>query len=96
MNEQPTPGPGGKSTLAVLGISALAVICCGGPALVAAGALTAAGAFFGNPWVIAIGAALVVGLVVATTRRSRENKANCCAPGAGDAKDRGRDSTNPS
>lgn len=79
VNAQPGQS-GGKSALAIIGVSAIAVICCAGPALLAAGALTTVGAFLVNPWVIAVGIALLVGLVAVTIRRSRAIKANCCAP----------------
>lgn len=52
------------------GVVLVAVICCAGPALLAAGALGAFGAWLASPWVI--GAAIVLlALVVAATVRRR-------------------------
>lgn len=61
----------------------LMVLCCAGPALVAAGALGAFGAWLGNSWVIG-GAILTVLLLVSAVwqrrQRGRRNMAGPCCP----------------
>ncbi|MEY9864218.1 hypothetical protein ABH935_009873 [Catenulispora sp. GAS73] len=56
--------------MSAIGIGAvlLAVICCAGPALLAAGALSAIGAWSAVPWVIVVLAALTFGAVVPQIR----------------------------
>jgi hypothetical protein len=71
-----------KKTDAGLGVGAVLamVLCCAGPALVAAGAVGAVGAFLSNPVVLALAFALLVGAVIAGTTRSRGREDACCAP----------------
>lgn len=52
-----------RGVLATFGVGVLLVLCCAAPALIAAGALGALGAWLRNPWMI--GAALAAVLVVA-------------------------------
>jgi mercuric ion transport protein len=47
------------------------VLCCVGPALVAAGALGAVGGLLGNPVVVVAGAAVAAAVVAAVRRRQR-------------------------
>jgi mercuric ion transport protein len=74
--------PTGRSE-AALGIGAVVamVLCCAGPALLAAGALGAVGAWFGNPLVIAAGAGVVLAVVLGGRRR-RSAGGGCCPPGS--------------
>ena len=76
--DEPTAGTTlDRTTRLAVGGVALAVICCAGPALIAGGALAAVGGFFSNGSVIALGVLLViVGLLVARSRRGRS-----CPPG---------------
>ncbi|MGQ0826699.1 MAG: hypothetical protein ACT4OX_17020 [Actinomycetota bacterium] len=67
------------SALAGVGIALAMVLCCAGPVLVAGGALTAVGGFFGNPLVIAVGLAVVV-VAVAVVVRGRAAGAKCGEP----------------
>jgi len=66
--------PGKKSSAGIftmLGVG-LAVLCCAGPALVAAGALSVIGGAVRSPWLIAAGAVLLVsaaGYVLVRHRR---------------------------
>jgi membrane protein implicated in regulation of membrane protease activity len=58
--------------------AALAVIvCCAGPALLAAGVLGALGGFLGNPWVIAVAAAMLAAAVTIVVWRRRAGRADC-------------------
>ncbi len=68
-----------------LGIVALVAgtLCCGGPALVAGGALTAAGEGFDSPLLLTLGLALVA-LVVAMTFWHRARGRDACPPSAAD------------
>ncbi|NUP46362.1 MAG: hypothetical protein HOW97_03465 [Catenulispora sp.] len=68
------PGPGGL--LAGIGAAVAVIVCCAGPALLAAGVLGAVGAFLANPWVI-VAAAVVVGTAVVTTVRRRSRRRAC-------------------
>lgn len=64
-----------------VGVVALMALCCGGPALIAAGALGAVGGFVANPFVIL--AAIVVAFVAVTgvlRRARRAGGADCCPP----------------
>ncbi|WP_406690319.1 hypothetical protein REH65_31105 [Saccharopolyspora sp. ID03-671] len=70
-----------RSAGAVLGLMTLAVLCCAGPALIAAGALGALGAWLANPWVLAAAVLLLVGLGAWALRRNRgTTRADCCPP----------------
>jgi mercuric ion transport protein len=58
------------------------VLCCIGPALVAAGALGAVGGLLGNPGVVVAGAAVAAAAVVAAVRRRQRGDPSCRpAPG---------------
>ncbi|WP_219418053.1 hypothetical protein [Pseudonocardia nigra] len=65
----------------------LMVLCCAGPALLAAGALGALGAVLANPVVIAIGVLLAAVAVLWAFRRrrrlARTGGHNCCPPRSG-------------
>lgn len=57
------------------GAGVLVVLCCAGPALIAAGALGAVGAWLANPWVIAIAVAIAATALVALLRRTSSRHA---------------------
>ncbi|OEV03124.1 hypothetical protein [Streptomyces oceani] len=63
-----------------IGAAVLMIVCCAGPALIAAGALAGIGAFLGNPWVIAAAVVLLVATVTAVVRRRRSGRDACCPP----------------
>lgn len=79
-------GPTGSGTAVVLfgvGAAVLAVVCCAGPALLAAGAVAAVGAWLASPWVIGAAVALLAGAVLWTVRRrvsapAGSDSADCC------------------
>ncbi|UGY94758.1 hypothetical protein [Streptomyces gobiensis] len=56
--------------LAAVNAGSLMVLCCAGPLLLSGGALGAAGAALGNPWLISVGAGLVL-IAIAHTLRCR-------------------------
>lgn len=72
----------GKGSFTGVGLGATAavamVICCAAPAFLAGGLLASLGAVVGNPLVIALGVALVVGAVVFAVVRRRRRA--CCPP----------------
>ncbi|GAB3701430.1 hypothetical protein [Nocardiopsis sp. NPDC006832] len=73
----------GTGTVAAgIGAAVLMIVCCAGPALVAAGALTGIGGFLGNPWVIATATVVVLVVVAVTTlaRCRRSGRDACCSP----------------
>ena len=79
------PEPGGKRT-ALVTMAALLVpaLCCGLPALIAAGALGGVGSVIGNPWVIGtavlLAVAVVAWLVLRHTSASRSGDGSACCP----------------
>lgn len=56
-------------TLGVGAVALLAVLCCAGPALLAAGVLGAVGAWLASPWLIAAVLALLAAVTVWRLRR---------------------------
>jgi thiol:disulfide interchange protein len=81
-NRLPEPGhsgrdndrPGsarGSGIVAGIGAAVVLVLCCAAPALLAAGALGAVGAWLSNPWVITAALALVILAVVITLTHRR-------------------------
>jgi mercuric ion transport protein len=65
--QPPTHRPAGWSGV---GAVLLAVVCCALPAMIAAGALSALGAWLANPWLLGTtGLLLLAGLAVAWRRR---------------------------
>lgn len=66
--------------LAGVGAAVLMIVCCAGPALVAAGALAGVGGFLGNPWLIAAAVVLVAAGITAIVRRRRSGRDACCPP----------------
>jgi hypothetical protein len=76
------------------GAVALMVLCCAGPALLAAGALGSLGAFLGKPLVILAGSVVAAAAVIGVGRRQCTGAA-CCPPehegrpGHDDARQRG-------
>ncbi|MGH3864391.1 hypothetical protein [Actinokineospora sp.] len=62
------------------GIVALMLLCCAGPALVAAGALGALGAILTNPFVLAASAVLAVPAIAAWAVRRHHRDKTCCPP----------------
>lgn len=74
-----------RDSLGIAAIAGLAVLCCAGPALLAAGVLGGLGAWLLNPWLI--GAAVLLALGVVSWRlRHRATAAgaargeSCCPP----------------
>ncbi|MGW7363536.1 mercury transporter [Streptomyces sp. NPDC054841] len=63
--------PGGL--LGGLGAGLLMVLCCAGPLLLGGGALAAVGGFLSNPWLITVGAMVVV-MAVAYVLRCRARR----------------------
>lgn len=81
---------GGPGLGAGAGIGVLMIVCCAGPALIAAGVLGAVGRFLGNPIVVAASVALAVVAVTAVVRRRGRDE--CCTPAQVDTEsDRVRD-----
>ena len=72
MSNQPDrPGrPGGRGAALGVGAVVLAVICCAGPILVAAGALGVLGGVLHNPLVLIAAAAVLTAGVLLTLRRA--------------------------
>ncbi|WP_157183180.1 hypothetical protein [Sciscionella marina] len=66
------------------GALGLLVLCCAAPALLAAGALGAVGAWLGNPWVIGSAVLALVAVVALVWQRHhrRQDSADphCCPP----------------
>lgn len=68
---------------ATAGAVALAVLCCAGPVLIAAGALGALGAFLRSPLVLAAAGIVFVAAVVWVLVRRRGTRSSgdvCCPP----------------
>ncbi|MFC9543036.1 hypothetical protein ACFTXK_00060 [Streptomyces sp. NPDC056956] len=63
-----------------IGATVLMIICCAGPALIAAGALAGIGGFLGNPWVITTAVVALAAAVAAVVRRRRSGRSACCPP----------------
>jgi|JI6StandDraft_1071083.scaffolds.fasta_scaffold54220_3 mercuric ion transport protein len=94
---QEDPGSRLGGSLAAGAAVLLAVTCCAGPVLVAAGALGVAGGLLRSPAVLAIAALALVGAVLYVLHRRRSGRAaaadptvpqeratDCCAPGPTD------------
>jgi predicted phage tail protein len=69
--------------LAAVGAALVMVVCCAGPLLVAGGALGAVGGALTNPWLITVGAVMVLaGTGYALTRQARRRRGagpdDCC------------------
>jgi hypothetical protein len=84
-NDQPPrrdqePSHAGMAAVGIGGAAVLMIVCCAGPALIAAGALAGIGGFLGNPWVIAAAAVVLVAAVTAVIRRRRPSRDACCPP----------------
>ncbi|MEU2607701.1 alkylmercury lyase family protein [Streptomyces albus] len=71
---------GAGMAAAGIGAAVLVIVCCAGPALIAAGALGALGGFLGNPWVIAAAVLLLAATVTAVVHRHRAGRDVCCPP----------------
>lgn len=74
----PSKDPKGGSLRWGAGAAVLMVICCAGPVLIAAGALTGIGGLLRNPWVIGAGLVLVLGAVLIAIQRHRKRDRNNC------------------
>ncbi|MEU4360359.1 hypothetical protein [Promicromonospora sp. NPDC023987] len=92
-DKQPQPrrpaDSGPPAALVAAGAVLLAVVCCAGPVLLAAGALGALGAWLANPWMIGAGITVLMGAVAWTMQRRSRNRAgtgtgsssaDCCDP----------------
>jgi hypothetical protein len=73
--------PGAAGVLGLVGVGALLVVCCAGPALIAGGALGVLGGALGNPWLIGAAAIVVLAAVGYTLRRRGRGEPGCCPPG---------------
>lgn len=79
-------GKSNKPPFAAAGMMALMVVCCAGPALLAAGTLAAIGGALRNPWAIAAAGLLAYFAFALTARRwpRRNGKSStttsCCSP----------------
>jgi mercuric ion transport protein len=69
-SSRPTP-PGHGSLGWGAGAAVLAVLCCAAPALIAAGALGAVGAWLASPWVVGIAVALAGLALFVLVRRTK-------------------------
>ena len=79
-------GDGIRHAAAATGIAVLALLCCAGPALVAAGTIGAIGAWLCNPWVIVSAIVLAAVAVAGMLRLARSGrKTDCCELAADDA-----------
>jgi mercuric ion transport protein len=65
----PPDGSGPSGLLLGSGVALFAAVCCAGPALIAAGALSVIGGWLGNPWVLGAAVALLVAAVLWTVTR---------------------------
>lgn len=82
MSARPRIQAGSRIRLGIVGLVA-GTLCCGGPALVTGGALTAAGGGFDSPLLLTLGLALVA-LVAAVTVWRRARGRDACPPSAAD------------
>ena len=73
---------GTRTAAAGIGAALAMIVCCAGPALLAAGVLGALGGLLDNPWVIAFAAVVLITAVTIVVRRRRAGSADCCAPEA--------------
>lgn len=81
MKSSPHDKPGGRGLLMGAGAALLMVACCSlFPLLVAGGAVAAIGGFHQNPWVIGVGAAVLILAVLARPLRRRSHDSPRCPP----------------
>ncbi|MED7828111.1 mercury transporter [Streptomyces chiangmaiensis] len=85
--------------VAVVGAALVVVVCCAGPLLVAGGVLGAVGGVLSNPWLVAVGAVvLLAGTAYALrwrVRRRRGAGSEDCCPSVSDRHPHDRDDDNP-
>ena len=85
MSVDPTTRHSMRDSLGIAAIAGLAVLCCAGPALLAAGALGGLGAWLLNPWLIGAAALLALGREhragVAELGRAGRGDGDCGEPG---------------
>lgn len=82
----PTPAPRetrdrsgpGTHKAAAFGVALMVIVCCAGPALIAAGVLAGAGSWLGNPLLIALAVLVAAGVAVFVLRR-RSRPGACCS-----------------
>ncbi len=78
--------PKDNVTLAALGAGLLIVVCCAGPALIAAGALGAVGGALDSPWLLLLGAMAALAAIYQVRRRRHAPRLaksdDCCQPAA--------------
>lgn len=81
----PSEREGGLLSLfAMLGVVALPILCCAGPALVAGGALAGLGGAVSSPWLLLPALVLLTGgVALLIRRRVRQDGTSCCPPSVG-------------
>lgn len=88
-DQAPGPGPsldddhpGVPGMLGVAAVAVLGVLCCVGPALIAAGVLGSAGSWLSSPWLIAAAVLLALAATAWAVRRrgTRGRDQDCCPP----------------
>jgi hypothetical protein len=83
-HDQEAPDAPLRSAAGMVGLGVLMLLCCAGPALVAAGALGALAAWLRNPVLLGAAAgAAAVALAWVAARRWRPAGDSCCAPDSG-------------
>lgn len=75
-------GSGPSGVLLGSGAALFMVVCCAGPALIAAGALGALGGWLRSPWLIGAALTLLAAAVLWTMARRRKgsDSTDCCSP----------------
>ena len=83
MTRVPADREGGLlGIMAMIGVVALPILCCAGPALVAGGALAGLGGALRSPWLLLPALVLLAG-GVALWMRGRRDVTACCPPPPG-------------
>lgn len=77
-----TDGSGPSGALLGSGAALFAVVCCAGPALIAAGGLGVIGGWLRSPWLIGTALTLLAAAVLWTMARRRKGSdaTDCCDP----------------
>lgn len=85
MTRVPAEREGGLfGVVAMVGVVALPILCCAGPALVAGGALAGLGGVLRSPWLLLPALVLLSGgVALSMRRRGRRGGTTCCPPPTG-------------